>query len=364
VNLDNSFPLRGAVRRRSPVQFSGEIARHRHQPAPGNQGALGSGRRRGHRRGRARPGAHRSPTASHADPSAAVSWQPGSLWHELLLSGWESALCGAPCCIAGQSVCCDGACCFGICTQDGKCCEPGDPVCTVDGCCAGMCIDNGQYCCPAVQVCGDPCCADSEHCCSFGPGAPMCLPLRACCTDAECLNGVCQNGICIPYTSTPAPTSTNTPTPTNTAIPSATPTATPTKTATLSPPSTKTPTATPSSTPTKTAIPATSTPTRTPGPQRGYVEPAPSLGDGVYWMMIENARPLWSYGFTVRSGMWMPCFDYYSVFTDEAGNGRNSFRMDCREFSMSASIEMQGGQRDMFCQRQRLDCNSWTCRSW
>jgi hypothetical protein len=83
----------------------------------------------------------------------------------------------------------------------------------------------------------------------------------------------------------------------------------------------------------------------------------------MYWMVIENARPLWSYGFTVQSGMWTPCFDYYTVSTDEAGNGRNSFRMECREFSMTAMIDLQGGQRDMYCQRQRLDCNSWTCRA-
>ncbi|HET9660991.1 MAG TPA: hypothetical protein VFP05_11720, partial [Thermomicrobiales bacterium] len=65
----------------------------------------------------------------------------------------------------------------------------------------------------------------------------------------------------------------------------------------------------PSSTPTKTAVPPTSTPTPTPGPQRAYVEPAPGLGDCMYWMVIENSRPLWSYGFTVQSGMWTPCFD-------------------------------------------------------
>ena len=83
----------------------------------------------------------------------------------------------------------------------------------------------------------------------------------------------------------------------------------------------------------------------------------------MYWMVIENSQPLWSYAFTFRSGMWMPCFEYYSVSTDEAGNGRQLFEMDCREFSMTAFIDMNGGQRDMYCQRQRLDCNSWTCRN-
>jgi hypothetical protein len=198
----------------------------------------------------------------------------------------------------------------------------------------------------------------------FGPGAPMCLPFGAGCSDAECLNGTCQNGICIPYTPTPVPTSTNTAVPTNTQVPSSTATATPTKTATPSLTPTKTPTATPSLTPTKTAVPATSTPTRTPGPPRVFVERAPSEGNCMYWMVFENYRPLWSYSFTVRSGMWQPCFEYSSVFTDQAGNGRNSFRIDCAEWTFNASIDFMGNPRDFRCSRTALDCNSFICQQW
>jgi len=79
--------------------------------------------------------------------------------------------CGAECCVAGQSQCCDDACCWGTCYGEELCCPAGKFVCD------GACVD--QECCTPncpVNFCGDNGCGGV---CSCG-GDRVCLSNGTC----------------------------------------------------------------------------------------------------------------------------------------------------------------------------------------
>ncbi len=144
-----------------------------------------------------------------------------------------------PRCPGSQTPCATGCCCpSGTQNCGGDCCPTGDySVCCDGACCNGICYGE-ELCCPLGQlVCGG-----------------VCLPPGACCTDFDCTSGRCLNNACVPFT----PTSTTVP-PTNTAVPPTNTAVPPTNTAV---PPTTTPTTTPSNTP----LPPTNTSTNTPVP--------------------------------------------------------------------------------------------------
>ena len=114
--------------------------------------------------------------------------------------------CGADCCNdqapptdPDYSVCCDGACCAGLCYGEERCCPaeqtfcavtqeccPLDqPYCCSDGCCATPCCDT---------TAGPVCCAgDTPQCCPDD----ICIPAGGCCTNSDCSGcQTCQNHIC------------------------------------------------------------------------------------------------------------------------------------------------------------------------
>ncbi len=93
--------------------------------------------------------------------------------------------CGPDCCThsgtgpvePGQSVCCDGACCFGECYGEEMCCPYGQEYCAVAG-----------ECCPA----GWTCCNDTY----FGVG---CIPPGKCCAETDCVSpDPCEVSYCVP----------------------------------------------------------------------------------------------------------------------------------------------------------------------
>jgi len=96
-----------------------------------------------------------------------------------------------PRCSGSQTPCASGCCCpSGTEICGGECCQTGDySVCCDNACCVGICYGE-ELCCPLGQlVCGG-----------------VCLPPGGCCSDFDCTGARCLNNVCIPYTPTNTPT--------------------------------------------------------------------------------------------------------------------------------------------------------------
>lgn len=160
-------------------------------------------------------------TSTEADTEAARRPTPtprpprcptGQFWNGSACVCISGTPCGPDCCGAG-GVCCDNACCYGVCFGEELCCPSVSEYCPV----TGECCRPGRRCCPeygclvpgqccTVEDCvPDPCatviCNPQQICeytvnCNIGGAEQCCAPGQVCRQSGDCCTPTCDGIVC------------------------------------------------------------------------------------------------------------------------------------------------------------------------
>lgn len=154
-----------------------------------------------------------SEAARRPTPTTRVRTCPGGqVWNGSACVCLAGTMCGAECCGVG-GVCCDDACCYGVCFGEELCCPSSSEYCPS----TGECCPPGRRCCPdygclapgqcctaedcAPDVCASVICNSIQICeytvnCNLGGAEACCGPGQVCRAEGDCCTPTCSSGVC------------------------------------------------------------------------------------------------------------------------------------------------------------------------